>query len=138
LTTALDTNILSIQLSESWGPFTGFLDRIRVDGSVWISGVVYAELAAHPHVNLDRLDEFLAKNGIAVEFELGAAIWKLTGWAHAAYAVRRRQSGGGEPKRLLADFIVGAHAQLRADRLATLDRSRYAQAFPKLRIVSPG
>jgi predicted nucleic acid-binding protein len=32
----------------------------------------------------------------------------------------------------LVDFIVGAHAILKADRLLTLDAARYQVAFPKL------
>src|SRR5438046_5990875 len=45
------------------------------------------------------------------------------------------QSRAGSPKRLLVDFIVAAHALLRADRLMTLDASRYRQDFPKLRLL---
>jgi predicted nucleic acid-binding protein len=41
----------------------------------------------------------------------------------------------GNAKRLPADFLVAAHAALHADRLMTLDATRYRQDFPKLRIV---
>ena len=51
---------------------------------------------------------------------------------YAAYAQRRRRSKDASPKRLLVDFIVGAHATLKADRLLTLDADRYKLAFPKL------
>lgn len=53
----------------------------------------------------------------------------------AAYAQCRPASGGGSPKRLLIDFVVAAHALLRADRLTTLDPSRYKLDFPKLHLV---
>jgi len=36
---------------------------------------------------------------------------------------------------MLVDFVVAAHALLRADRLMTLDASRYRQDFPKLHII---
>ena len=49
-------------------------------------------------------------------------------------AARRRASAGGEPKRLLLDFLVGAHVCERADRLLTLDPQRYRQAFDDSRI----
>ena len=44
-------------------------------------------------------------------------------------------TGGGAAKRLLVDFIIAAHALLRADRLMTLDASRYARDFPRLCMV---
>ena len=54
---------------------------------------------------------------------------------------------GGEPSttfawvpatvfaRLLADFVVGALPQLRADRLLTRDRGFYRSYFPELRLL---
>ena len=35
----------------------------------------------------------------------------------------------------MVDFLIGAHAQLRADQLLTLDAGRYRQAFPLLRTL---
>jgi predicted nucleic acid-binding protein len=71
---------------------------------------------------------------VAVDFDLDEAVWHLAASGFSAYAIRRR-SGGGSPKRLLADFVIAAHALLKADRLMTLDANRYSQDFPKLRIV---
>jgi predicted nucleic acid-binding protein len=34
-----------------------------------------------------------------------------------------------EPKRVLADFIIGAHALLHADQFKTLDQKRYRKIF---------
>lgn len=62
-------------------------------------------------------------------------VWLSAGEAYSAYAERGRASHGGQPKRLLVDFIVGSHAQRTADRLLTLDPGRYRMAFPDLRLV---
>jgi predicted nucleic acid-binding protein len=40
------------------------------------------------------------------------------------------------PKRMLVDFVVGAHALLQADRLVTQDEDRYARDFPDLRLIA--
>jgi predicted nucleic acid-binding protein len=72
---------------------------------------------------------------IAVDFDIGEDVWRLAATSFAAYASRRRHSGGGSPKRLLADFVIASHALLQADRLMTRDAGRYSQDFPKLRLI---
>ena len=57
------------------------------------------------------------------------------GEAYSAYATHRREDRAGHPKRLLVDFVVGAHALLKADRLLTLDPKRYRSAYPELDIA---
>jgi hypothetical protein len=72
---------------------------------------------------------------VAIDFDLDEEVWQLAASSFSAYVVRRRRSGGGSPKLLPADFVIGAHALLKADRLMTLDAKRYSQDFPKLRIM---
>ena len=99
-----------------------------------ICAPVYVELLAHPSATQQFVDEFLVETGIAVEFEMEESVWRHAGKSFVAYAQRRRRSAGGSAKRLLVDFLVAAHAQLRADRFMTLDASRYRRDFPRLRI----
>ena len=135
--TAIDANLISA----IWGGEPSaqgnaeLLAAAQHDGGLVISGPVYAELLAYPSVTREAVDHFLTYSGIAIEFETGQEVWVVAGAAYASYASLRRKSAGGEPKRLLVDFVVGAHALQRADRLATLDRSRYAQAFPQLVLI---
>src|SRR5207237_10282780 len=67
--------------------------------------------------------------GICLDFLLHEQVLERAAHAFVAHAQRRRQSRAGSPKRLLVDFIVAAHAMLRADRLMTLDASRYRRIF---------
>jgi predicted nucleic acid-binding protein len=134
--TAIDTNVFSAlwsrePLAEKMGALLG---ESRNLGGLVVCGVVYAELRAHPHASLAFVDAFLAQTDVQVEFDLDAAIWQEATRGFADYAARRRTSGGAQPKRLLADFMIAAHAEQRADRLLTLDPSRYAIDFPKLRL----
>ncbi len=100
-----------------------------------VSAPVFAELSAMPTINELHVEKLLREMNIAVDFDLGEDVWRLAATGFAAYAIRRRQSGGGSPKRLLADFVVAAHALLKADRLMTLDGSRYNVDFPKLPLI---
>jgi predicted nucleic acid-binding protein len=137
LRTALDTNVISGLWSA--GPLAPrvatLLARCRHEGGLAISGAVYAELLAHPRASIEFVNAFLRDAEIAIDFELGAAAWELAGLTFAAYATRRRRSSGGGPRRILADFLIGAHAQVHTDRLATLDARGYAGNFPDLPIV---
>jgi len=135
--TALDTNILSPILSgaPTAAMIVAELLRVRAEGALVISGPVFVELSAIPGINLERTEKALTESSIAVDFDLGEDVWRLAARSFAAYAVRRRRSGGGSPKRLLADFLIASHALLKADRLMTRDINRYAMDFPNLRLI---
>jgi len=134
--TAVDTNIISALWSGE--PLASELARLlgkaHGEGGLVICGAVYCELLAHPKATVSFVDGFLTKTNITVDFALDEAVWREAGRRFAEYAERRRQSAGGTARRLLVDFLIGAHAQLRADQLLTLDAARYGNAFPALRM----
>jgi predicted nucleic acid-binding protein len=135
--TALDSNILSSLWSNepSAERVEAELRSARLQGGIVVCAPVYVELVAHPLVSPGFVDKFLAETTIAIEFDLDESIWRKAAEGFAAYVQRRRRSGGTSPKRVLPDFIIAAHAQLRADRLMTLDPARYKLDFPKLHLV---
>jgi predicted nucleic acid-binding protein len=135
--TAIDTNVISCLWSSTplAAQMARLLGRANNEGGLVICGPVYAELLAHPKPTEQFVDEFLITTGVEVDYLLDEKIWRQAGRRFAAYAGRWRRSGGGSPKRLLVDFLIGAHASLCADRLMTLDRDRYTQDFPRLRLI---
>ncbi len=61
----------------------------------------------------------------------------LLGAQGAGLAFSRYRSKGGPKARVLADFLVGAHAAVEADQLLTRDRGFYRTYFPNLSIIDP-
>lgn len=149
--TAVDTNILLDVLipdaphgdeSES-----ALAEAVRA-GAVVISDPVYAELAVH-FPEQETLDRFLADTGLRLESSNADVLYRA-GRAWSEY-IRRRpaltcpQCGATQDlhcdecgtsvqprQHVVADFIIGAHALVRADQLLTRDRGYYATYFPEL------
>ena len=131
--TAIDTNVLLDVLL----PNDDFVDSAMAAieesltaGSLVICDVVYAELCVH-FATQDDCDEFLAANQIRVEALIRSAHFA------ASRAWRHYRQHGGSRTRILADFMIGAHAQLQATRLLSRDRGFYKKLFPALRLIDP-
>jgi hypothetical protein len=138
MTTSIDTNIIVAlwrNTDSSNRVAAELLDQAQKRGRLVVSAPVYAELMADPARSENELNEFAARTGIAVDWNIDEDVWREAGRAYRGYARRRIRSGGDPPRRILADFVIGAHAVLHGHTLITLDRRRYAAAFPRLRIV---
>ena len=109
-------------------------------GNLVFAAPVFAELLAAPGRTEAFINRFLEETGIAVEWDLDERVWRSAGRAFQAYVERRRKERSSErnpePRRILADFPIGAHADVRGYRLMTLDERLYRAAFPKLAIES--
>lgn len=136
MTTSIDTNLLVALWNEDDTlnkAAAKALGSIRED--LVICGVVYAELLAERGRTEEFLDNFFFETRIEVEWDLDQSIWRSAGNAFAGYSTRRRKSRSGTPRRILADFLIGAHAGVKGYTLVTLDDRLYRAAFPKLRLI---
>lgn len=106
-----------------------------MEGALVISPFVFAELHAYPGATEAFIGRFLEATGVYVDLRLEERVWTETARRFALYAARRRQSSKTGAKRLLADFLIGSHALVQANRLLTLDPHRYSQDFPEVRLV---
>jgi len=126
MTTAIDTNVI-VALWDAQDSLhrvaRAALDKVFSEGTLVISGAGYAELLAAPGRTEEFIDRFCEETGIVVE-------WEIRG-----YSARRRKQKGAEAKRILADFVIGAHALVNRYRLLTLDAGIYQASFPKLAIA---
>jgi predicted nucleic acid-binding protein len=135
--TAVDTNILLDVLlpDSSHGPQSAaLLQKASEQGSLIICEIVYAELAAFfPEQRL--LQTTLHKFGVHLRASNEVTLFR-SGQHWKAYRQRKKKSTEQSSSRVLADFLIGAHAQVQADRLLTRDRGFYKTYFDPLRILS--
>ncbi len=137
MTVALDTNAI-VALWDATDALHPVARRALEEASsreaLVMCGVVYAELIDAPGRTEAFVDQFCEEARIAVEWELKERIWRKAGVAFQGYATRRKKHGKSEPRRLLADFLIGAHALENGYKLLTLDGGMYRRAFPGLKL----
>jgi predicted nucleic acid-binding protein len=113
MTTSVDTNVIVALWDRDPAVSNAAqkaLDDALGHGSLVLSAPVFAELIAAPGRTEAFLNTFCSDTGIIVEFDLDEEIWRLAGRAFQAYASRRRKQRDPGPRRILADFLIGAHA----------------------------
>ena len=128
MTTAADTNILldvftpnseyTLESGES-------LRLARQRGPIFVCDVVYAELVP-AFESRDALDSALSAIGAMVS-PIDTDIAYTAGLRWGQY-----RRAGGPRTRILADFLIGAHAIATADTFLTRDSGFYATYFPEL------
>jgi len=138
MTTSIDSNVLAALWDERDAfnlQVRNVLDEVSESSRLVISGVVYAELLAAPGRGEDFMEHFLHRTGIRVDWQIGEDALRMAGLRFRAYVVRRKRSHSELPRRILADFLIGAHAESNGHALLTLDQRLYKAAFPNLRMV---
>lgn len=139
MTTVVDTNVIvalwdredSLNVTAQRA-----LDTARSRGSLVIPAPVYSELMAFGGRTEEFLDTFFDQTSIRVDWDLAEGTWRLAGHSFQAYAARRRKQRELGPRRILADFVIGAYAAQHGYSLLTLDDGLYRAAFPELRILT--
>jgi predicted nucleic acid-binding protein len=137
MTTSIDTNVL-VALWQADEPTSSAaqraLDRARSRGDLAVCAPVYSELLAFPGRHSSFLDAFFRDTLVHIDWEFTPQDWRDAGKAFQSFAHRRR-THSGPPRRILADFLIGAHAHRRGQTLLTLDAATYRTSFPTLKLV---
>ena len=127
--TSVDTNVLLdvlIHDDEHVLQSTRWLSAAHDRGTIIICDIVYAELVP-AFSDRDSLDGALREIGAtlspidsSIAYESGLR-WK------------RYRAAGGPRERILADFLIGAHAVAASDAFLTRDRGFFSTYFPELK-----
>jgi len=133
--TAIDTSVLLDVLVDDPVHARASEDALRTaagEGALLVSECVLAELTP-AFGNEAALDEFLSDLQLQfVPSSRESAV--LAGSMFRSYLARRSSRAGG---RVVADFLIGAHARCLADRLLARDRGYYRDYFKGLRLLEP-
>ena len=131
--TALDSNILlALWNAEATAPrLVAALDALQTRGRLVICGAVYAELCGWR----PDLDTLLEGFGVQADPAMPLTAWRRAGQAHTAYSQRRQASGADLPRRILTDFLIGAHASMGGYALLTLNTRDYGD-FPEVPLLT--
>jgi predicted nucleic acid-binding protein len=133
--TAVDTNVLlDIFFPDpAFGPLSK--EKLRAasgEGALIVCEVVYAEVAGlFPRPS--NLESFLDASGIQLKPSTPETLWKAGElWKKFCLARPHHPDRTG---RLLADFLIGAHALMQAERLLTRDKDFFHSTFTGLRLA---
>jgi predicted nucleic acid-binding protein len=135
--TAIDTNVLLDVFLPDPEYGRGSLNAVEsclADGALVICEIVYAELSCA--FRKEKLLGGVLENAqISPQASEKRALWKA-GELWKGY----RESVEGKRdsiRRMVPDFLIGAHALLQADRLLTRDRGFYRRYFRNLKVMAP-
>lgn len=138
MTISIDSNVIAAlwnpadRLNAEAGRMLGWA---RLQGMLVLAGPAYSELRSGPLREEAALDRFLEETGITVDWIFDEKVWREAGAAYRGYVHRRQKSGGGPARRILTDFLIGAHALARGYSLLTFDCEHYQAAFPALQLI---
>jgi predicted nucleic acid-binding protein len=129
--TAIDTSVLLdvFGADANFGPGSAAaVQACLVSGSVIACEIVWAETAA----SFPAAPEAeAALKRLRVDFSPLDAATSLAAGLHW----RTSRRAGGTRERVIADFVIGAHALASADQLLTRDRGFYRTYFKDLQII---
>jgi predicted nucleic acid-binding protein len=131
--TAIDSNVLLDVFSDDAEFGTRSANALRrciAEGRLLACDVVWAETGAwFP-------DAKAAENALST-LRVDYSPLAVDAALQAGHAWQAYRKAGGARDRVIADFLIGAHAAEQADRLLTRDRGFYRSYFAELSILDP-
>jgi len=131
---SLDTNLILSALNPNDINYTRALRSLDTYGQqvLCICPVVYAELRASGV--WPAIAAWLDLQGVQVLWEMPIAVWESAGVAFGHYSQLRR--AGKVPRRIVADFLIAAHARHSRCEMLTFDDTVFKAVFPDITLLA--
>lgn len=126
--TAIDASVLWAILKQEagWESWDHALRQAASEGPLIICPIAFAELAPSEASLLTFL------SALSIRYD---EITPATAFA-SGEAFKRYRKAGGPRQHLVPDFVIAAHAQIQAHRLAAIDRGYLRKWFPDLKLLT--
>jgi predicted nucleic acid-binding protein len=130
---SLDTNVIQSALETTDVNH----DRARqalekYDGeALCVCPIVRAEL--HASRGWIKIEKWLLIQEVTVIWGMPSTVWDAAGIAFGKYAVLRR--GGQTSRRIVADFLIAAHAEHHELEMLTFDDTVFKSVFPQVTLL---
>ncbi len=127
----LDTNIV-IRMLDPDAPvmLKEQIAQIRQQDALTINEIVFAELSS-------GYESIAEQQAMLMHLDLQLERTTLEACHRAGTALAQYRRRGGSKKRMLPDFLIGAHAACSKRPLITCDRRGFGDYFPELEIIDP-
>jgi predicted nucleic acid-binding protein len=131
---SLDTNFVQSALDRTDSNHLRAQQALKNNASkaFCICPIVRAEL--HASTSWISIEHWLIEQEVGVIWEVPERVWDAAGVAFGKYAVLRR--GGQTSRRIVADFLIAAHAEHHELEMLTFDDTVFKSVFPQVTLLS--
>ena len=129
----VDTNVVIDVIEKDPRWFQWSLDRMVeavAVGETVVNPIVLAECAARFESVEEQLESLATLGLVVVDIDAGAAF-------AAGHAFNRYRKSQRDRTAILADFLIGGHAQMLGASMLTRDPRFYARYFPSVPLICP-
>lgn len=135
VTLAFDTNFLQAFFQSNHLHHGQAIDLMvqHADSPIVLCPMVFSEALCIPDMTLAELQLICSDFGIAVDWQMPPEVWYQAGLARARRL--KFQVMPTEPKRIIADFLIGSHALVRDYHLCTFNPKDFRTSLPNLRLL---
>lgn len=130
---SLDTNFVQSALDRNDSNHLRAQQALKnhANDAFCVCPIVRAEL--HASTSWISIEQWLIAQEVSVIWEIPGTVWDAAGVAFGKYAMLRR--AGQLQRRIVADFLIAAHAEHHELEMLTFDDTVFKSVFPQVTLL---